>query len=109
MVSNVRIGRRLAIGVGVAGITLLAPLGASATTGIEVTVPVKVVLTDKGAVWTPALKKLRPDTNTTYEIKVVNKAAQPHSLKLGYRETRVLPKGGSQMFFYSFHLVGRTP
>ena len=84
-------------------------MAASATTGIETSVPVRVVLTDKGAVWTPALAKLHPDTDTTFEIKVVNKTAQAHSFRLGYRETRVLPRGASQFFYYAFHLVGPTP
>lgn len=87
---------------------LALPLAASATTGIETTVPVRVVVTDKTVVWTPALSKLHPDTDTTYEIKVVNRTAQPHSFKIGYRETKVLPKGASQFFYYSFHLVGQT-
>lgn len=109
MNSTPRIGRRLASGVGVAAIALVLPFGASATTGIETTVPVRVVLTDKGAVWTPALKKLHPDTDTTFELKVINKTRQAHSFKIGYRETRVLRKGASQFFFYSFHLIGKTP
>jgi hypothetical protein len=89
-------------------VALAIPVAASATTGIETSVPVKVVLTEKGAVWTPPLKKLHPDTDTTFEIKVINKTAQPHSFKIGYRETKLLPKGASQFFFYSFHLVGPT-
>jgi hypothetical protein len=83
-------------------------MAAAATTGIETSVPVRVVLTDKGAVWTPALTKLHPDTDTTFEIKVINKTTQAHSFRLGYRETKVLPKGASQFFYYAFHLVGRT-
>ena len=98
-----------ALVIALAAIALAIPLSASATTGIETSVPVRVVLTDKGAVWTPALSKLHPDTDTTFEIKVINKAAQPHSFKIGYRETKVLPKGASQFFFYSFHLIGKTP
>lgn len=90
----------------VAALTL--PAAASATTGIETSVAVRVVLTDNGAVWTPALKKLHPDTDTTFEVKVINKTAQAHSFRLGYRETRVLPTGASQFFYYSFHLVGPT-
>lgn len=86
----------------------MLPGAASATTGVETTLPVSVVLTDKGAVWKPALGKLHPDTNTTYEIKVVNKTTQAHSFRLGYRETKVLAKGASQFFYYSFHLVGPT-
>jgi hypothetical protein len=104
-----RIGRRSALVAGVVVTALTIPVAASATTGIETSVPVKVVLTEKGAVWTPALSKLHPDTDTTFEIKVINKTSQPHSFKIGYRETKVLPKGASQFFFYSFHLIGKTP
>jgi hypothetical protein len=96
----------MAAALAVTAVTL--PVAASATTGIETSVPVRVVLTDKGAVWTPALHKLHPDTDTTFEIKVINRTAQAHSFRLGYRETKVLPKGASQFFYYSFHLVGRT-
>jgi hypothetical protein len=95
--------------VGLLAAALGIPAAASATTGIETTVPVKVVLTDKGVVWTPALNKLRADTDTTFEIKVVNKATQPHSFKIGYRETKVLPKGSSQFVYFAFHLIGKTP
>jgi hypothetical protein len=109
MHSNSRIGRRLLLVLGVTAAALAAPLGASATTGIETTVPVKVVLTEKGTVWTPALSKLHPDTDTTFEIKVVNRSTQPHSFKIGYRETKVLPKGHSQFFYFAFHLIGKTP
>src|ERR1700712_647874 len=109
MNSTSRIGLLSAVVVGLAAIALAAPLSSSATTGIDTSVPVRVVLTDKGTVWTPALTKLHPDTDTTYEIKVINKTAQAHSFRIGYRETKVLPKGASQFFFYSFHLIGRTP
>ncbi|MDQ1726730.1 MAG: hypothetical protein QOK14_775 [Frankiaceae bacterium] len=110
MRSTFRIGRISALSIGAALVltALTLPGAASATTGIETSVAVRVVLTDKGAVWTPALKKLHPDTDTTFEVKVVNKTAQAHSFRLGYRETKVLPKGASQFFYYSFHVVGRT-
>ena len=109
MNSTFRRGRISLLGIVSALLAALTlPMAASATTGIETSVPVRVVLTDKGAVWTPALTKLHPDTDTTFEIKVVNKTAQAHSFRLGYRETKVLPKGASQFFYYSFHLVGRT-
>jgi hypothetical protein len=88
---------------------LTLPAAASATTGIETSVAVRVVLTEQGAVWSPALRKLHPDTDTTFEIKVINKTTQAHSFRIGYRETKVLPKGASQFLYYSFHVVGRTP
>jgi hypothetical protein len=108
MNSTSRIGLLCAAVVGLAAIALAAPLSSSATTGIETSVPVRVVLTEKGTVWTPALAKLHPDTDTTYEIKVINKATQAHSFRIGYRETKVLRKGASQFFYYSFHLIGKT-
>ncbi len=108
MRATFRIGRCIGLAVALGLPVLTLPVTASATTGIETSVPVRVVLTDKGAVWTPALGKLHPDTDTTFEIKVINKTAQAHSFRIGYRETSVLPKGASQFFFYSFHLVGKT-
>jgi hypothetical protein len=89
-------------------VLLALPVAAGATTGIETSTPVRVILTDKGAVWTPALKKLHPDTDTTYEIKVINRAAKPSTFKIGFRQTKVLPKGASQFFYYSFHLIGNV-
>ncbi|MEO9174164.1 MAG: hypothetical protein ABI317_01535 [Gaiellales bacterium] len=101
-------GRKAVLVVGLAAAALALPVGASATTGIETSTSVRILLTDKGAVWTPALKKLHPDTNTTYEIKVINQTRKPSTFKLGYRKTKVLKKGASQFFYYSFHLVGET-
>jgi hypothetical protein len=103
------IGRNSILSGALVCVALALPVAASATTGIETSVPVKVVLTEQGAVWTPALRKLHPDTDTTYEIKVINQSAQAHSFRIGYRETKILQKGGSQFFFYSFHLIGQTP
>lgn len=100
------IGRKSALAAGLAAAALALPVGASATTGIETSTPVRVILTDKGAQWTPALSKLHPDTDTTYEIKVINKTTKPSTFKIGYRQTKALPKGGSQFFYFSFHLVG---
>jgi hypothetical protein len=107
MISTSSIGKTVA---SIAAIALLlsVPAGASATTGIETSVPVRVLLTEKGAVWTPALRKLHPDTDTTFEIKVTNRAAQPHSFRIGYRETRLLRKGASEFLYFTFHLVGPT-
>jgi hypothetical protein len=100
------IGRLSALAVGLATAVLALPVGASATTGIETSTPVRVILTDKGAVFTPALKKLKPDTDTTYEIKVINRTSKPGSFRIGYRATKRLRKGASQFFYFSFHLIG---
>jgi hypothetical protein len=67
---------------------------------------VRVILTDKGAIFTPALKKLKPDTDSTYEIKVINRTSKPSSFRVGYRATKTLKKGASQFFYFSFHLIG---
>jgi hypothetical protein len=106
MTRRLHIGRTSALAVGLAAAALALPVGASATTGIETSTPVRVILTDKGAQWTPALTKLHPDTDTTYEIKVINKRSKPSTFKIGYRQTKTLRKGASQFFYYSFHLVG---
>jgi hypothetical protein len=106
MTRSTCIGRRFALVAGLAAAALALPLGASATTGIETSTSVRILLTDKGAVWTPALSKLHPDTDTTYEIKVVNQTTRPSTFKLGYRQTKVLRKGASQFFYYSFHAIG---
>jgi hypothetical protein len=106
MTRRPHIGRPSALVVALAAAALALPVGASATTGIETSTSVRVVLTDKGAVWTPALSKLHPDTDTTYEIKVVNSAAKPGTFKLGYRQTKVLARGDSQFFYFSFHAIG---
>jgi hypothetical protein len=108
MKSTFRIGRASRLIAVLAVTALTVTSAASATTGIERSVPVRVVLTDSGAVWTPAISKLHPDTDTTFEIKVINKTTQPHSFKIGYRETKLLPSNGSQFFYYSFHLIGQT-
>jgi hypothetical protein len=106
MKSTTHIGCNSVLGVALAAVALAFPVAASATTGVETSLPVRVVLTEQGALWTPALSKLHPDTDTTYEIKVINRSSEAHSFKLGYRETKILPKGGSQFFYYSFHLIG---
>jgi hypothetical protein len=106
MTRTKHISPKFVLVVALAATALALPIGASATTGIETSTSVRVLLTDKGAVWTPALSKLHPDTDTTYEIKVVNRATRPGRFKLGYRSTKLLPKGQSQFFYFSFHVIG---
>jgi hypothetical protein len=108
MTGAAHIGRKSALAVGLAAAALALPVGASATTGIESSTPVRVILTDKGPVFTPALAKLKPDTDSTYEIKVINKTSKPGSFRVGYRATKTLRKGASQFFYFSFHLVGNV-
>jgi hypothetical protein len=84
------------------------PGGAAATTGIEVTIPIKVTITDRGVVFTPAVRKLHPDTDTTYQVRVVNRASRTHSFRIGYRATKPLAKGASEDFYFTFHTVGKV-
>jgi hypothetical protein len=95
--------------VALAASVTLMPHGASATTGIEVTFPVRVTITDVGVVFTPALRKLHPDTDTTYHVRVINKASTKHAFRIGYRTTKPLAKGASEDFFFTFHAVGKVP
>jgi hypothetical protein len=88
---------------------LVMPRSASATTGIEVTIPIKVTITDTGVVFTPALRKLHPDTDTTYQVRVVNTTAKKHAFRIGYRSTKPLAKGAAENFFFTFHTVGKVP
>jgi hypothetical protein len=88
------------------GALVLAP-AAGATTGIEVTVPVKVAITEGGVVFTPAATRLHPDTDTTYQVRVVNRTSARRAFQLGYRKTRLLAKGASEDFYFTFHAVGK--
>lgn len=80
---------------------------AGATTGIEVTVPVKVAITESGVVFTPAVTRLHPDTDTTYQVRVVNRTSARRAFQLGYRKTRLLAKGAAEDFYFTFHAVGK--
>jgi hypothetical protein len=108
MTRRLHIGRTSALAVGLAAAALALPVGASATTGIETSTPVRVILTDNGPVFTPTLAKLHPDTDSTYEIKVINKTSKAGSFRIGYRATKRLAKGASQFFYFSFHLIGNV-
>ena len=86
--------------------TLASPPFAGATTGIEVTVPVRVTLSDSGVTFSP---KLHPDTNTTLVVRVVNRSSTPRSFTFGFRQTQPLEKGSAVLFYYTFHLAGKVP
>jgi hypothetical protein len=92
-----------------AAVVLALPAGASATTGTRTDHLVKVTLTDTGAVWSPALKKLHPNTGVTFKFTVINQASQGHFFKVGKRQTKLLAKGGRAVFFYSFVKPGKLP
>jgi hypothetical protein len=83
---------------GAAGL-VVAPTLADATTGVEVTLPVQVILTDQGVTFTP--RKLKLDVDTTLEVKVVKRSSAPRSFRLGFRQTRKLTHGASAFFFFS--------
>lgn len=88
---------------------LVAALAAAgqvrATTGVEVVVPVKVTLTDKGVLFS---HRLKPDTATTIRVKVINQSSARRFFKLGWRKTHTLQRGGTELFYYSFHTRGLT-
>jgi hypothetical protein len=78
---------------------------AAATTGIEVTVPVTVSLTDRGVQFS---KKLDATTDTTLQVKVVNRSSSRRSFQLGWRRTHLLRPRGVEYFYYSFHVPGKV-
>lgn len=87
----------------IAALMLAVPAGA--TTGIEVTVPVTVSLTDRGVAFS---KKPDATTDTTLQVKVVNRSSSRRWFKLGWRKTHLLRHGGVEYFYYSFHVPGRV-
>jgi hypothetical protein len=84
-------------------VVLVAANGATATTAPETTTDVKVTLTDAGVVFKP---RVRPNTDTTLVVKVVNSAKKRRWFRLGGRQTQLLRRGASELFYYSFHLAG---
>lgn len=93
-------------GSAAAALGLALPGAAPATTGIEVTVPIKVTLSDSGVVFKPAVGKLHPDTDTTYQVRVVNRSSAKRTFRLGYRSTKPLAHGATEDFYFTFHAVG---
>ena len=59
----------------VAAAALLAAGTAPATTGIEQVIPVRITLTDKGVAFS---HRLKPTTNSTIAVQVVNSRGAPH-------------------------------
>jgi hypothetical protein len=97
----------LVIGVGI--LLLTAPLAALATTGTGVTRKFQVTLTDKRAVWKPALRTLDPIVGARLRVTVVNGSSQPHWFRVGTRQTKVLTKGHKAVFFVPFVKLGKLP
>lgn len=96
---------RLALVAALAAAFLVGPAGAGATTGIEITIPVAVTLTDKGVHFS---HRLHATTETTIRVKVTNRSSARRTFALGWRKTHALQRGGSELFYYSFHVPGRT-
>jgi hypothetical protein len=86
-------------------LAVVAAVGASATTGIEEVIPVRITLTDKGVAFSHHLK---PNTNSTIAVKVVNRSSKRRTFKLGWRKTHALQKGGYETFYYSFSVPGKV-
>jgi hypothetical protein len=78
---------------------------ASATTGIEQVIPVRITLTDKGVAFS---HKLKPDTMSTVAVTVVNRSSARRTFKLGWRKTHALQRGGRENFYYSFSAPGKV-
>jgi len=98
------IGRTPALLGGVL-VTLVLAVPAGATTGIEVTIPVTVSLTDTGVKFSA---KLDATTDTTLQVRVVNRSSARRWFQLGWRKTHLLRRGAVEYFYYSFHVPGRV-
>jgi hypothetical protein len=89
----------------VAALAGVAAGAAPATTGIEEVIPVRVTLTDKGVSFSHHLK---PNTNSTIAVQVVNRSKIRRSFKLGWRKTHAIQRGGHENFYYSFSVPGNV-
>lgn len=84
--------------------SLVLAAGVSATTAPDITTNLKVTLTAKAVLFDPG--KVRPDTDTTFVIKVINEARVVRWFSLGGRKTPLLAQGKSQLFYYSCSFAG---
>jgi hypothetical protein len=78
--------------------------GSTATTGVDVTVPVKVTLTDRGVSFS---HRLKPTTNTTLAVRVINRSHTVRRFTLGWRKTHMLQRGGHEEFYFTFYTPGK--
>lgn len=76
----------------------------SATTAPDLVTKVRVTLTNASVLFAP--KNLRPDTDTTFVVQVVNRASSQRWFSLAGRQTTSLQPGGKQYFYYSFSFAG---
>jgi hypothetical protein len=97
--------RLISLTCAVAALAAVAAVSAPATTGIEEVIPVRVTLTDKGVAFSHHLK---PNTNSTIAVTVVNRSSARRTFKLGYRKTHQLQRGAHENFYYSFTVPGKV-
>lgn len=86
-----------------AALAAVAAGTAPATTGIEQVIPVRITLSDTGVSFS---HRLRPNTNSTIAVQVVNKSRVRRTFKLGWRKTHAIQRGGHENFYYSFSVPG---
>ncbi|HEY2651313.1 MAG TPA: hypothetical protein VGI50_05280 [Solirubrobacteraceae bacterium] len=100
---------QLLVTTGVISLMLALPLAADATTGTQTDLHAKVTITNKGTFWTPATApRHSAKTGTTVQIKVVNEGPGRHWFRLGTLQTRLLAKGATSTFYYSFSKPGHV-
>ena len=95
--------RAVCLTFAVAALAAIAAGSASATTGIEQVIPVKVTLTDTGVAFS---HRLKPSTSSTIAVQVVNRSSKRRTFKLGWRKTHLLQRGGHENFNYSCSVPG---
>jgi hypothetical protein len=97
--------RAVCLTCAVALVAAVAAGTAPATTGIEEVIPVRITLTDAGVSFSHHLK---PTTNSTIAVQVVNRSKARRTFKLGWRKTHAIQRGGHENFFYSFSVPGNV-
>jgi len=97
--------RAVCVTFAVAVVAAVAAGIAPATTGIEQVIPVRITLTDKGVSFS---HRLKPTTNSTIAVQVVNRSKVRRTFKLGWRKTHALQRGGHENFYYSFSVPGNV-
>jgi hypothetical protein len=97
--------RALCLTSAVAALAAVAAGTAPATTGIEEVIPVRITLTDKGVSFS---HRLKPTTNSTIAVQVVNRSKVRRTFRLGWRKTRALRRGAHENFYYSFSVPGNV-
>jgi hypothetical protein len=96
------------LAAGAALAALLVPVSALATTGTKTDLRATITITAKGTTWSPRIRNRHAATGTTLRVHVVNQGPGRHWFRLGSRQTKLLAKGASATFFYSFYKVGHV-